>query len=74
MTAPKNKWQPWWERANDYYGFEMRDEFVRGAASVGFKPNNRMEAMMAMYAAGFVKNTNFAVPKPHTGKPDGKVS
>jgi len=72
MTAPKKKWQPWWNRANDYYGFEMREEFVRGATSVGFNPNNRMDAMMGQYAAGFVRNV-FSTPKSHTGKTDGKA-
>lgn len=75
MTASNEKWQPWWKRANDYYGFDMKDEFVRGATSVGFRPNNRMEAMMSMLAAGYVRDTsNIALPKSHTGKADGRPS
>lgn len=69
MIAPKSKWQPWWERANDFYGFDEREEFVRGATSVGFRPNNRMEAMLGQYAAGYVRGS-FPSVKSHTGKPD----
>jgi hypothetical protein len=75
MTASKYQWTPWWDKPNNYYGFEMKDEFVRGATSVGFRPNNRMDAMMGMITAGYVRNThNIARPQAHTGKADGRLS
>jgi hypothetical protein len=62
--SPKDV-KPWWERVNDYYLFDERQEFLRGAT--GFRPNNPQEALVAMYAAGYV-NKSFAQPKSHTGK------
>jgi hypothetical protein len=71
MAAPK--WRPWWERVEDYYGFDdTRKEFVRGATTVGFRPNNRQEAMVAQLAAGYIRNV-FPSVASHSGKgsPDG---
>lgn len=73
MTAPKNTWQPWWERPNDYYGFDERKEFIAGATTVGYRPNNRQEAMVAQIAAGYIRNV-FSTPKSHTGKRDESTS
>jgi len=73
MTAPKNTWQPWWERPNDYYGFDERKEFIAGATTVGYRPNNRQEAMVAQIAAGYIRNV-FSTPKSHTGVRDERTS
>lgn len=51
---------PWWNKVNNYQNFDERQEFLRGA--MGYRPNNRHEAMMAMYAAGYV-NQKFNIPK-----------
>jgi hypothetical protein len=51
--------KPWWERVNDYYLFDERQEFIRGAVS--YQPNNRQEAMVAQLIAGYVPNKH---PKP----------
>ena len=63
MLAKDTK--PWWERVNDFYLFDERKEFLRGAS--GFRPNNRAEAMIAMISAGYI-NDKHEQPKPHTGK------
>ena len=67
-TAPEKEFamsskeiKPWWERVNDYYLFEERQEFTRGA--VGYRPNNRQESMMAQLIAGYVPNQH-DIPKP----------
>ena len=73
MTAPKNTWQPWWERPNDYYGFDERKEFIAGATTVGYRPNNRQEAMVAQIAAGYIRNV-FSTPKSHPGVRDERTS
>lgn len=65
MTA--SQWRPWWERPDNTYGLDERDEFIRGATTVGFRPNNRLEAMVAMQSAGYIRNS-FRYVKPHTGK------
>jgi hypothetical protein len=66
MAAPK--WRPWWERVDDYYGFDdTRDEFMRGATTVGFRPNNRQEAIVAQLAAGYIRNV-FPSVAPYAGK------
>lgn len=52
--------KPWWEKVNDFYLFEEREEFMRGA--VGFRPNNRQEAMIAQIMAGYV-NQKHKQPK-----------
>jgi len=52
--------KPWWDRVNDYYLFDERDQFIRGAVS--FSPNNRHEAIMAQIIAGYV-NAKFAQPE-----------
>ena len=67
-----NYWRPWWERPNDFYAFDERKEFIAGATTVGYRPNNRQEAMVAQLAAGYISN-NFAHPKSWTGT-GGKVS
>jgi len=54
--------KPWWERVNDYYLFEERDEFVRGATD--YQPNNRQEAMVAQLLAGYVPNSKQQTPQP----------
>lgn len=53
--------KPWWERANNFYGFDERKEFKAGATTVGYRPNNRQEAMLAQLNAGYV-NDVFAHP------------
>lgn len=58
MSAKNVK--PWWDRVNNYYLFDERKQFIRGA--VGFRPNNPQEAMMAQILAGYV-NAEFAQPK-----------
>jgi hypothetical protein len=67
MRMTSNNWRPWWERPNDYYGLDEHKEFMAGAATVGYRPNNRQEAMVAMLSAGYIPN-NFTYVKPHTGK------
>ena len=52
--------KPWWKRVNEYQIFNEREQFMQGA--FGYRPNNRQEALMAMYAAGYVNKT-FAQPK-----------
>jgi hypothetical protein len=52
--------KPWWNRVNDYYLFDERKKFARGA--VNFRPNNRQDALMAQMIAGYV-NAEFATPK-----------
>jgi hypothetical protein len=52
--------KPWWDRVNDYYLFDERKEFMRGAT--GYRPNNRQEAMVAQIAAGYV-NQQHQQPK-----------
>ena len=70
MTAPKNVWQPWWNRPTEYNGFELRNEFKQGLADYGYRPNSRAEAILAMYSAGFVRSS-FSIPK---GIQRGKLS
>lgn len=53
--------KPWWERVNDYYLFNEREEFVRGATS--YQPNNRQEAMVAQLLAGYVPNSKQQIPQ-----------
>jgi hypothetical protein len=57
--------KPWWDRVNDYYLLDERKEFARGA--IGFRPNNKQDAMIAQISAGYVNNV-FAAPKSHAGK------
>jgi hypothetical protein len=52
--------RPWWERVNDYYLFEERENFVRGA--LGYKPNNKQEEIIAQIVAGNI-NTKHSIPK-----------
>lgn len=56
---------PWWDRVNDYYLFDERNEFARGA--IAYRPNNQQDMMLALISAGYVNNI-FAAPKSHTGK------
>ena len=51
---------PWWERVNDYYLFEERENFVRGA--LGYRPNNRTEEMFSQLLAGNIKS-KYSVPQ-----------
>jgi hypothetical protein len=53
--------KPWWERVNDYYLFEEREEFVRGATA--YQPNNRQEAMVAQLLSGYVSNSKQQIPQ-----------
>jgi hypothetical protein len=53
--------KPWWERVNDYYLFNEKDEFVRGATA--YQPNNRQEAMVAQLVAGYVSDSRQQIPK-----------
>lgn len=53
--------RPWWERVNDYYLFEERKEFVRGANA--YQPNNRQEAMVAQLLAGYVSDSRQQIPQ-----------
>ena len=66
MTAPKTKLEPWWEKPNAFMGFDMRDEFIGGAASAGYRVNSKQEAMMALLSAGYVRDS-FSIPKSHSG-------
>jgi hypothetical protein len=59
---PEQKFNPWWERVNDYYIFDERKEFVRGATS--YRPNNRQEAMVAQLMTGYVSDSMVNLPKP----------
>jgi hypothetical protein len=53
--------KPWWERVNDYYLLEEREEFVRGATA--YQPNNRQEAMVAQLLSGYVSNSKQQIPQ-----------
>lgn len=53
--------KPWWERVNDYYLLEEREEFVRGATA--YQPNNRQEAMVAQLISGYVSNSKQQIPQ-----------
>jgi hypothetical protein len=53
--------KPWWERVNDYYLFEEREEFVRGATA--YQPNNRQEEMVAQLLSGYVSNSKQQIPQ-----------
>lgn len=53
--------KPWWERVNDYYLFEERTNFVRGA--LGYKPNNKQEELVAQIVAGNIYN-KYSNPQP----------
>ncbi len=57
---PSKKVQPWWERVNDYYLFEERENFTRGA--LGYSPNNKQEEMFAQLMAGNI-NRKHSIPK-----------
>lgn len=59
---PEQQFRPWWERVNDYYIFDERKEFVRGATS--YRPNNRQEAMVAQLMTGYVSDSKVDLPKP----------
>lgn len=52
---------PWWERVNDYYLFDERENFVRGA--LGYKPNNKQEELIAQIVAGNI-NSRYSIPQP----------
>lgn len=54
------EFKPWWEKVNDYYLFEERQDFIRGA--IGYQPNNRQEAIMAQLISGYVPN-KYDIPK-----------
>lgn len=54
--------RPWWERVNDYYLFNEREEFVRGATS--YQPNNRQEAIVAQLLTGYVSDSKQSLPQP----------
>jgi hypothetical protein len=56
----KNDVKPWWERVNDYYLFEERENFTRGA--LGYQPNNKQEEMFAQLMAGNI-NRKHSIPK-----------
>jgi len=58
MSAREVK--PWWNRVNDYYLFDERLRFNRGA--IAYRPNNRQEALMAQMIAGYI-NAEFARPE-----------
>jgi hypothetical protein len=53
--------KPWWERVNDYYLLDEREEFVRGATA--YQPNNRQEAMVAQLLSGYVSNSKQQIPQ-----------
>lgn len=72
MTAPKD-FVPWWEKPNQYYGFEARDEFVAGAASIGYRVNSKQDAMLALISAGYLRSGS-SIPKSHTGRSDAKLT
>jgi hypothetical protein len=72
MTAPKTKIEPWWEKPNAYLGFELRDDFVAGAASIGYRVNSKQEALMGLISAGYMRNS-FSIPKSHTGGSNEKT-
>lgn len=59
---PAKEIRPWWERVNDYYLFNEREEFVRGATA--YQPNNRQEAMVAQLISGYVPNSRKQTPNP----------
>lgn len=63
MTSPEFK--PWWERTNEYLKFEERENFLRGVG--GYRPNQKMEALMGLLSAGYVNN-KFEKPQSYTGK------
>ena len=73
MTASKTNNEPWWEKPNKYMGFETRDEFITGAASLGYRVNSKQESLMALIAAGYVRNS-FSIPKSHSGGSNEKIS
>ena len=60
-----SQFQPWWERVNDFYSFEERQEFLRGAG--GYMPNAPQQILLGALKAGYVNN-KFEKPQSHTGK------
>jgi hypothetical protein len=65
----EKNFNPWWKHVNDYLQFEDREEFLRGA--MGYRPNNKQEAMLGLLLAGYV-NQKFDIPKSLGSKDDNR--
>jgi hypothetical protein len=65
----EKNFNPWWKHVNDYLQFEDREEFLRGA--MGYRPNNKQEAMLGLLLAGYV-NQKFDIPKSLGSKDDSR--